>query len=295
MMFAGDVTLAASVEGMIGNDTSYIFTKWKTSYPLDIFMVNLENPVTTSTLKIVKEFNFKMRPIHLATIKSGGINIVNCANNHIHDYGTAGILETMRNIDSAGIARIGIGKDINEARTPKIFTIKGKRIGFLGYSGWSFPAGKYKAGVAYRSVDAVTEDVKKLRPIVDFVVVNFHWGDELSEWPNASQIVLAHKVIDTGADLIVGHHPHVLQGIELYKGKTIAYSLGNFIFGGNSRNTYETAVLAAEIIGNDLRTSIIPVSVKKYQPQLANDAERTRTLNLVQLRSKQFRKTISFN
>ncbi len=295
MMFAGDVTLAASVEQMIGNDTAYIFAKWQTPYPLDIFMVNLENPVTTAAVKMEKEFNFRMKPVHLGTLRSGGINIVNCANNHVHDYGTEGMLETMKNIDSAGIARIGIGKNIKEARTPNIFTVKGKRIGFLGYSGWSFPAGKNRVGVAYRSVDLVTEDVKKLKPTVDIVIVNFHWGDELAELPNSSQIALAHAVIDAGADLIVGHHPHVLQGIEVYKGKTIAYSLGNFVFGGNSRNTYETAVLAADIIGGELRTSIVPVSVKKYQPQIADTAARTRTLGLVQRRSKQFRKTISFN
>ncbi len=295
MLFAGDVTLGAGVEAMIGDDTSYIFAKWQTPVPVDIFMVNLENPVTTAPKKVEKEFNFKMKPVHLSTLRRGGINIVNCANNHIHDYGTAGILETMENIDSADIARIGIGKDINEARTPKIFTIKGKRIGFLGYSGWSFPAGKNKAGVAYRSVDVVTEDVKKLKPTVDLVVVNFHWGEELAELPNASQIILAHKVIEAGADLIIGHHPHVLQGIEVYKGKTIAYSLGNFVFGGHSRNSYETAVFAAEIIGNEIRSTIIPVSVKKYQPQIADEPARTRTLNLVQNRSKQFRKTISFN
>ncbi len=295
MMFAGDVTLAHTLQEMIGNDTSYVFAQWHHPKPLDIFMVNLENPVTTANKKLEKEFTFKMKPIHLSTLRSGGINIVNCANNHIHDFGEAGLLETMRTLDSAGIARVGIGRNLDEARTPKIFSVKGKRIGFLGYGGWSFPATKRKAGVAYRSVDIVTEDVKKLRTNVDVVVVNFHWGKELAESVSVSQIALAHKVIDAGADLIIGHHPHVLQGIELYKGKTIAYSLGNFVFGGHSRHTYETAVLAADLIGNELRTTLVPVSVKKYQPKIANDAARTKTLQLVTNRSKQFRKTISFH
>lgn len=295
MYFGGDVVLAHRVQEMAGNDTTYIFRKWNPMNPLDIFMVNLENPVTGATEKIEKEFNFKMHPIHLSTLRNGGINIVNCANNHMHDFGEVGILESMNFLDSYGIARVGVGKNIEEARTPKIFTIKGKKIGFLGYGGWSFAATKKKPGIAFRSIDIVSQDIKKLRPEVDVIIVNFHWGEELAETVNVSQTYLARKTIDAGADVIIGHHPHILQGIEKYKEKTIAYSLGNFVFGGNARHTYETAVLSVELIGEKILTSLVPVSVKKFQPQIATQNAKKKTLQLVEQRSKQFKKTISFH
>jgi len=294
LLFGGDVTLGYRFEQMVGDNIEHAFQYWNHTPKPDLFMVNLENPITTATMKFEKQWNFKMPRKYLSVLQHGGINVVTCANNHIFDYGREGIVETMSALDSAGIMRVGIGKTIAEARTPKIISIKGKKIALLGYAGWSFPATSKRPGVAPRSVDLVVEDVKKVRPTVDFVVVNFHWGEELALEPNKQQRYLAYRTIDAGADAIIGHHPHVLQGIELYKGKPIAYSLGNFIFGGNERNTYETALLSIELNNSSTSVSLLPVAVKNYQPSVAEGEMKKRILDTVQQRSQIFPKTISF-
>ncbi len=115
-------------------------------------------------------------------------------------------------LDSVGVQYVGIGRNLSDARTPRIVEVRGKKIGFLGYhGGCSFAARKQRAGVAPRFLEYIVEDVQKLKRQVDFLVVNFHWGTELAEYPDEGQIEFAHKVVDAGADLIIGHHPHVLQ------------------------------------------------------------------------------------
>src|SRR3990172_952602 len=292
ILFAGDVTLSDNVERHIGMDTSYVFGLWKPGGDCDIFMVNLEHPVTTLVEKVEKKYNFKMNPAAIGTLKSGGVSLVNCANNHVFDYGLQGIEETMRNLDSAGVKFVGIGKDLRGARTPVILETKGRRIGFLGYYGGGEDAGKAtRPGFAPRFERYIIEDVRSLRKKADFVVVNFHWGTERAPEPVQWQVRLAHRVIEAGADLIVGHHPHVLQGIEQYQGKHIAYSLGNFVFGGNTQHTYETGVLKVTL-GDSVVVQLLPVTVKRWQPVLAVGAQKRKVLQLVEERSRNFMKNI---
>ena len=290
LLFAGDVTLSDNVESHIGTDTSYVFRLWKPGREADIFMVNLEHPVTMAIEKVEKKYNFKMNPAALGTLKDGGVSLVNCANNHVFDYGMQGIEETIRNLDSAGVVYVGIGKDIRAARAPVILERKGRRFGFLGYfGGGDFAATASRAGFAPRFERYILDDVKSLREKVDFVVVNFHWGTERAPEPERWQVRLAHRVIEAGADLIVGHHPHVLQGIETYQGKTIAYSLGNFVFGGNTQHSYETGVLKVTV-GEKVDVELLPVIVKRWQPQLAVGETKRKVLQLVEERSHNFSK-----
>lgn len=288
LMFAGDVTLSDNVERYTGSDSTYVFRRWKPGRECDLFMVNLEHPVTTSEDRVEKKFNFKLSPSGLATLKEGGVTLVNCANNHVFDYGLQGIEETMRNLDSAGITRVGIGKTLREARTPVIRELKGRRIGFLAYYGsGEYAATAVRPGFAPRITRYILDDVRNLKKRVDYVVVNFHWGTERAPEPDDWQVRLAHRVIDAGADLIVGHHPHVLQGVEHYKGKFIAYSLGNFVFGGNTLHTYDTAVLKV-FIGQAVNVELIPVSVRRWQPAPAKGGAKERVLQLVEERSLLF-------
>ena len=292
LLFAGDVTLSDNVESHIGTDTSFVFNRWKPGKESDIFMVNLEHPVTTSVEKVEKTYNFKMNPAAIGTLKSGGVSLVNCANNHVFDYGLQGIEETMRNLDSAGVKYVGIGKNLRAARTPVILEVKGRRFGFLGYyGGGEYAATATRPGFAPRYERYILADVKSLREKVDFVVVNFHWGTERAPEPDSWQVRLAHHVVEAGADLIVGHHPHVLQGIEEYQGKHIAYSLGNFVFGGNSQHTYETGVLKV-IVGEKVEVQLLPVSVKRWQPAPAVGERKREVMQLVQERSQGIPKTI---
>lgn len=288
LLFAGDVTLSDNVESHIGTDTSYIFKLWKPGLECDIFMVNLEHPVTTSIEKVEKKYNFRMNPAAIGTLKNGGVSLVNCANNHVFDFGLQGIEETMRNLDSAGVRYVGLGKDLRAARTPVILEVRGLRFGFLGYyGGGEYAATASRPGFAPRYQPYIVDDVRSLRKKVDFVVVSFHWGTERAPEPDSLQVRLAHSVIDAGADLIVGHHPHVLQGIEEYRGKHIAYSLGNFVFGGNSQHTYETGVLRVTV-GEKVDVQLLPVSVKRWQPVPAVGEQKRKVKQLVEERSQNF-------
>ena len=179
---------------------------------------------------------------------------------------------------------------------PVIIDVNGMRIGFLGYFdsirtvSLRF-ADDTSAGPAGFNVDSLCEDITKLKTLADYVVINFHWGVEKSHETQERQIEFAHQSIDAGADLIIGHHPHVLQGIERYNGKVIAYSLGNFIFGGNSHHSYPTAVLRISIpvrSPSEYRTRLIPIFVKKWQPYALKGSRARRIVRQVKEYSSVF-------
>lgn len=296
MIFTGDLTFARAFENSYNRKKFDVFANWSTVGSYDAMMVNLENAVTRSTDSIEKEFVFKMRPELLSILKTAKINLVNCANNHTADFGIEGILETMKYLDSAGIKYVGVGRNFREARKPVILEKNGIKIGFLGYGGVKdFIAMRNRAGTNSRNEKLILEDIIRLRPDVDYVVVNLHWGEELATEPHETQISLAHKMIDNGADLIVGHHPHVLQGIEKYNEKVIAYSLGNFIFGGNSRaRESETAVLKVNFSKKYMEVQVIPVYINNWRPELAGGIRANRVIKMIKDRSKIFGESILF-
>lgn len=295
LLFAGDLVLSDNVESFVGNNTRYVFEQWKPGAECDVFMVNLEHPITTWTEKVEKKYNFKMHPRYLPTLLDAGITLVTGANNHIADYGVEGIHDTMRYLDSIGVHFVGIGKDIREARKPVILERKGWKLGFLAYfGGGDFAATPKRAGFAPRYARYIVEDVRALRRKADYVAVNFHWGVERAEQPEEWQIQLAHRVIDAGADLIVGHHPHILQGIERYKGKHIAYSLGNFVFGGNTQHTYDTGVLRVRVAEEGTTVELVPVTVNRWRPVPSNPATKEKVLQMVRNRSTTFQETLTY-
>ncbi len=271
LVFGGDVTLADHFENVIGSNYSLPFAQLSEYRDADLAMVNLENPLTRSTLRRPnKQFNFKANPEAVKVLTEGGIDIVNLANNHTMDYEESGLVETMETLDRAGIHAVGAGRDFKEARRPSIIEVKGQRIAYLGYYDADFhAAAEGVAGTNPRYDDRVAADIKAIRDQVDWVVVNYHWGAELADYPGDWQIDLARFTIDQGADVVIGHHPHVLQGAEIYKGRPIVYSLGNFIFGGNSRTDYETAVLRVALNNNrKMKVEFLPVEVTQYQAKV---------------------------
>lgn len=293
MLFAGDLLLSAYVETASGGDTTYVFRHWKPGTEADVFMANLEHPITVQELKVEKEYNFRMNPDFVGALREGGLTLVTGANNHIADYGREGVLETIDHLERAGILVVGIGRTLSEARAPQILSVKGKRIGFLGYFGkGEYAATDTSAGFAPRIQRMIVEDVRRLDSLVDYVVVNFHWGVEKAETPEPWQVALGHAVIRAGADLVVGHHPHVLQGVERYRNGIIAYSLGNFVFGGNSRHTYGTALLKVTLEDGGAKAEIVPVSVRKYQPRPAAGAVRDTIVEYVSKRSAVFERSL---
>ncbi|CAD5923533.1 CapA family protein [Planktothrix agardhii] len=271
LVFGGDVTLSDHFEDVIGTNYSLPFAQLPEYQDADVAMVNLENPLTRSTLRRPnKQFNFKADPESVKVLTEGGIDIVNLANNHTMDYEEPGLVETMATLDQAGIKTVGAGRDIKEARRPTIIEVKGQRIAYLGYYDADFHAATESlAGTNPRYDERVAADIKAIRDQVDWVVVNYHWGVELAEYPGDWQIDLARFTIDQGADVVIGHHPHTLQGAEIYKGRPIVYSLGNFIFGGNSRADYETAVLRVALNANhQMKVEFLPVEVTQYQAKV---------------------------
>jgi poly-gamma-glutamate synthesis protein (capsule biosynthesis protein) len=285
--FGGDVTFANHFERHVGNRYDYPFARMRWFADAHISMVNLENPLTTRGTAVPKQYNFRALPAYTQVLKNGGIDIVTLANNHIYDFAEQGIFDTMHFLDEAGIHFVGAGSNIAEARRPVIIPVNGLRLAFLGYYGTrkhsdSHPATPDSAGTAMRKLTFIREDIGKIRDSVDFISVNLHWGYEKEHYPEPSQVRFAHRIIDYGADLVVGHHPHVLQGVERYRGKTIAYSLGNFIFGGNSRKTDRSAILRITLPVDapaKYHTELIPIQIDYWQPYRLSGAWQDSIMN----------------
>ena len=294
IIFGGDCTFANHFEKFVKDDFGYPFKNLNELREADISMVNLENPVSDKGKIIEKEFNFRMQPKYLQVLIDGGIDIVTQANNHVFDYGEEALFDSMRLLESVGSKYVGIGKYITEARTPVIFKIKNKKIAFLGYfgSGAWYPATKSSPGTAPRLKNYIKEDISKLKDSVDFIIVNYHWGEEREEYPNEYQKDLAHFTINSGANLVIGHHPHVLQGIEKYNDGIIVYSLGNFIFGGNSKKDYDTMLFKITLVDNKIIPQILPVRIKDWQPSLMDGQEREDIIKKVKKLSLIFNNSI---
>jgi poly-gamma-glutamate synthesis protein (capsule biosynthesis protein) len=301
LRFGGDVLLGAHYEADVGTDIHRCFADFESFRNDDLSMVNLENPVTTRGTPQRKPFTFRMHPRFIAALKMGGIDIVNLANNHIYDFGRAGLFDTIASLDSAGVPHVGAGRDHDEAHQPFITTIKGLRIGVLGYyGGRESPAARGKvSGVASRDLRLIVRDIRSLKGKADYIVVNFHWGTEKAKRPDRAQRRFAHAVIDAGADAIIGHHPHVLQGVEVYRNKVIAYSLGNLVFGGNSRHTYDTGIFEIRLatrraISAEKRAaySFKPVRVRQWNASALAGKDSAVVVNEVRKLSSIFPKSI---
>ncbi|MCY7405957.1 MAG: CapA family protein [Alkalinema sp. CAN_BIN05] len=272
LMFGGDVTLTDAYTDKVGKNHQWAFSQLEEFRQADVSMVNLEAPFTSASQPLPgKKFNFKAPIENVQVLQSGGIDIVNLANNHAMDYQSAGLLETTQTLQKAGIQSIGAGENIKAARRPVIMDVKGKKVAYLGYYDADLHAATAQgAGTNPRHNDRVAADIKALRKQVDWIVVNYHWGEELAKYPGDWQIDLARFTVDQGADLVVGHHAHVLQGAEVYNGRPIVYSLGNFIFGGNSTSDYDTAALKVSLKDQQMRVEFLPIQVRGYQARVVN-------------------------
>ncbi len=274
--FMGDVMIGRTVNEKI-EQTSYAYP-WGNIRSLlhsnDFNIINLETTLTTSTTKVPKVFNFKANPDKVQTLLAGSIHVANVANNHILDFSLEGMFETLATLDQAGIKHVGAGKNEYEARTPVILEKKGIRIGILGYTDneptWA--AEPDKPGTNYIKVGDLTtikEDIQKLKRYVDIIIVSIHWGPNFREKPNPYFRDFAHKIIESGADIIHGHSAHILQGIEVYKEKLIMYDTGDFIddyavhsFLPNNQSCLFLVCVSKEGVH---RLQLVPVVIKNMQ------------------------------
>lgn len=228
--FAGDCTLGydtnfgytntfPAVFKSKNSDYSYFFKNVKDIFASDnLTVVNLEGTFTNASVKAIKTYNFKSPPDFAKILSAGSIEAVNISNNHIYDYLDQGFQDTKSSLDKENVKYFGEGNKY-------ITEIKGVKFGFLGYNA-------FEGSNSF--LNTLKNDISNLKAQGCIVVINFHWGIEGSYNQSQSQKNIAHYAVDNGADVIIGHHPHVIQGIEQYKNKIICYSMGNFCFGGNT-------------------------------------------------------------
>lgn len=258
LLFGGDVLLSdhvlnayqkSGIGGVLDDGYREVISS------ADFFMVNQEFPFSSrGTAAEDKQYTFRLPPERVSVFGEMGIDAVTLANNHALDFGTDALLDSCDTLDEAGILHTGAGKDLDAARKPVIVERKGIRVGILGTTrvipeaGWA--AGKNHPGMlATYDAAATLEEIRRMRTECDYVVVFVHWGIERDVRPQDYQRTLGQQYIDAGADLVVGSHPHVLQGIEYYQGKPIVYSLGNFVFGSSIPRT---ALLEVTLDGEEM-------------------------------------------
>ena len=251
----------------------------------DLTIVNMEGTLTEETTRVDKQFAFKGDPEYVKILTSSSVEAANVANNHSHDYGEKSFQDTVQTLEENGIKTFGYD-DV------AVLEVKGIRVGMFGI---------YELDDHLERIPQVKQDIAKLKDQnVDIIVAVFHWSNELVTVPDENQVTLAHLAIDEGADVVVGHHPHVVQGIDEYKGKTIAYSLGNFCFGGNTHPTeMDTFIFQQKFILDGKRNitnseyKVIPCRVSSettynnYQPTPLMGEEAKETMDKIEERSQE--------
>ncbi|MDA8429770.1 MAG: CapA family protein [Geobacteraceae bacterium] len=241
----------------------------------DITIANLESPIASGGNEFTgKKFRFRADPEVAAALKKSGINLVNLANNHTMDFGPEALSETLYHLNQAGVAWIGAGENLAEARQMALYTIKNKKIAFLGYSltqPSAFYAGRNRPGTAPGFEKFIIEDITRARQHADYVIVSFHWGTEGSSEIQPYQRTIAHKAIEAGADVIIGHHPHVLRGIERYKTGIVFYSLGNFVFASKGTSADAGLIVRLRLSDAQREAELLPLDICHrrvgFQPQ----------------------------
>jgi hypothetical protein len=263
---------------MLGGRASRVLQKKGSDYPFEgvrpllqraqAVLGNLEGPLAKRAVRQERNFSYRVHPTFAMPLARAGINILTLANNHLVDCGRDGVLETIDAVEAAGIARIGAGRNATDAHQPAIVSSGPLRIGFLGYY-WNrrCAATETLPGSAIDTSDRLQADIRSLRERVDRVVVTFHWGIPYEREPLEQDRLKARVAIDCGADIVIGHHPHVVQPFELYRGRPIFYSLGNFTFGsGNSRG--EGLLLGCTFEPNKTTVALYPLYVKNRDPRV---------------------------
>lgn len=301
----GDILLTGTVVEMIRNKSPkepFIFVLEELEKG-DLVFGNLECPLSNRGDPLKNKCCLYSSPETVKSLKSAGFNVLSLANNHIFDYGYEGFEDTISLLKENNISWFGAGKNLEEARMPAILSTNNLSIGFLGYS-WDFigsiNATKSNFGTAPLNEKLILEDVKNLKEKADIVIVSLHWGYDRECYPLPSQRKLAQGIIDAGASLVLGHHPHVLQGIEKYNNGVIVYSLGNFIFPDVSYKHYnlvqkpenkESIIFSCEISKNGIEDfDIIPIkSNNQFQPKILKNKEKELILKKIENLSEGFK------
>ena len=291
----------------------------------DVAMVGLAEPLAYASTSLQEDFYHRTRPQAVQTLKAGGIDIVSLASEGTLAYGAQGLSETLETLDQENIYRVGAGLNQREAHRPEILEVKGQRIAYLGYNPEALSGAEAnKAGVALTSSEDqryIIEDIKAIRPQVDWIVVNYRWGDPLAasgedlpeadtassktsqanlpKLPTSSvpadwQKALAREAVDAGADLVVGYHPNQIQGAEIYRDRAIAYSLGDFVFSSTPLADHDTAALKVSLRNHQMKVEFLPVTIQDSHLQMATGEHGAAILQTIRDASESFDQPMRF-
>lgn len=274
LITVGDIMLSRGVARKIReekNNFDYPFLNIKDFFnEADIVFGNLETPITYGREVLKNEMKFRADPGAENSLSDAGFNILSLANNHSMNFGEFGLLDTFEYLNNAGIKYVGAGKNSEEALRPVYINRNGFTFAFLAFTDSEIIPESYEAtgkpGVAVMNINELETSIEEARRNSNFVIVSMHAGEEYIDYPNRKQIDFAHDAINFGADLVIGHHPHVVQPLEKYKGKYIFYSLGNFIFDQDWSEETQRGLGVKFVFNKDgiENISLIPFSMKKF-------------------------------
>ena len=282
LLFAGDIMLDRGVKYMVDKygQGDYGFPFLKISEEIkeaDLAIANLESQISDKGEKQGSIYSFRAEPGAIEGLISAGFDILSLANNHSFDYGKEALQDSLSRLIDANISPIGAGSE-SQAFSPTIKTVDKTKFAFFAYADESPSSWKAKgesfgiASISKENLERIKQDIKLAKDLADIVIVYFHWGEEYAKEPTSEQTDFAKAVIDAGADLVVGSHPHVVQKSEIYNGHQIFYSLGNFVFDqGFSKETLEGEILEVTIQDKKIK-KVSPTKIKInefFQPEIA--------------------------
>jgi len=279
LMFVGDIMLSRAVGRKMRLEENFRWPFEKIKEYLrwaDLLFGNLECPITEGRPIRSGEMVFRADPEVVEGLKWTGFDILSLANNHTMNWGELGLKDTFKYLDDAGISYVGAGIDITQALEPKILEVDGLKIAFLAFNDSdvvpiSYEATDTRAGTAFMRILQMKEKVGEAKEKADLVVVSMHSGTEYAYQPNNRQINFAKSAIEAGADLVVGHHPHVIQKTEEHEDGWVAYSLGNFVFdqtfSERTRRGQILEVIVEEGKIKEVKTTDVRIN-DFYQPEL---------------------------
>lgn len=289
MAVTGDVMFGRQVHNALSLGSSPFDGVSNVTSNVDLLLINFENAATISEVANKTDLPLKCSPGYTVLARANNNTVAALANNHVCDYGLKGMRDTFNALDKANITHLGAGNSETEAHMGLTQQINGRQITILNYmdsnnfAGYSYDQIPYANGSnggysAYDADDAKSQ-IQSAKESGNFVMVFMHFGNEYSTSPNDDQIKIAHQLIDDGADVVLGAHPHVAQGIEMYDGKPIFYSLGDFIFDLEREGTLDNYFVQIDLHDDKGICTVYPIHLTGYLPQYMSKENGTAFLN----------------
>ncbi|MET0646169.1 MAG: CapA family protein [Pyrinomonadaceae bacterium] len=268
----------------------------------DLVFGNLECPLSTRGRPVRNDLCYRASPDFARALADANFKVLSFSNNHCMDYGEVAFLDTLAELRRSGIQPVGAGEDYREACRPALFDVRGVRVAFVAFnlygpdSTFALPD---ESGVVPLNGLTIERVVGRLRGRADFIFASVHWGHEGVGTPSTDMIKLAHQLVDAGADVILGHHPHIPGSIEVYKSKPVIYSLGNFIFGHSHSHWTDNMIVNFALAGGQVRrVELLPVGsrgIEQYQPTMLTGERAEYLVTFVAVHSELFRTPVEFD